>query len=139
VGPELAALFERVRATGAPVLAVDVPSGLDADRADVDGDVLTATWTLQLSAVKPASLLPPARDRYGAWWIDDLGLDAELSPPTRSPTSSAARAPAAACRAGAATPTSTAPARCWSWAARRATPAPPNWPRARRCAPAPAT
>jgi len=77
-GPDLVALFERVRATGAPVLAVDVPSGLDADRADVDGDVLTATWTLQLSAVKPASLLPSARDRYGAWWIDDLGLDAAL-------------------------------------------------------------
>ena len=77
-GPELGALFERVRATGAPVLAVDVPSGLDADRAHIDGDVLTATWTLQLSAAKPASLLPPARDRYGAWWVDDLGLEPDL-------------------------------------------------------------
>lgn len=78
VGADLAALFERVRAAGVPVLAVDVPSGLDADRADVDGDTLTATWTLQLSAAKPASLLPSARDRYGAWWIDDLGLDPAL-------------------------------------------------------------
>jgi ADP-dependent NAD(P)H-hydrate dehydratase / NAD(P)H-hydrate epimerase len=78
VGDDLADLFERVRATGAPVLAVDVPSGLDADRASVDGETLTATWTLQLSAVKPASLLPPARDRYGAWWIDDLGLTPSL-------------------------------------------------------------
>jgi len=77
-GADLAALFDRVRATGAPVLAVDVPSGLDADHATVDGEVLTATWTLQLSAAKPASLLPPARDRYGAWWVDDLGLDPEL-------------------------------------------------------------
>jgi ADP-dependent NAD(P)H-hydrate dehydratase / NAD(P)H-hydrate epimerase len=78
VDDDLAALFERVRATGAPVLAVDVPSGLDADHADIDGDALTATWTLQLSAVKPASLLPPASERYGAWWIDDLGLDPAL-------------------------------------------------------------
>jgi len=78
VGPELSELFERVRASGVPILAVDVPSGLDADRATVDGDVLTATWTLQLSAAKPASMLPPARDRYGAWWVDDLGLPADL-------------------------------------------------------------
>lgn len=78
VGPELAALFDRVRGAGVPVLAVDVPSGLDADRAAVEGDVLTATWTLQLSAAKPASLLAPARDRYGAWWVDDLGLDPAL-------------------------------------------------------------
>ena len=77
-GPELCELFERVRACGAPILAVDVPSGLDADRATVDGEVLTATWTLQLSAAKPASMLPPARDRYGAWWVDDLGLPADL-------------------------------------------------------------
>jgi ADP-dependent NAD(P)H-hydrate dehydratase / NAD(P)H-hydrate epimerase len=77
-GPELSALFGRVRASGVPILAVDVPSGLDADRATIDGDVLTATWTLQLSAAKPASLLPPARDRYGAWWVDDLGLPEEL-------------------------------------------------------------
>ncbi|MFU8889173.1 MAG: NAD(P)H-hydrate dehydratase [Trueperaceae bacterium] len=77
-GPELSELFERVRASGVPILAVDVPSGLDADRATIDGDVLTATWTLQLSAAKPASLLPPARDRYGAWWVDDLGLPEEL-------------------------------------------------------------
>jgi len=77
-GRELSALFERVRASGVPILAVDVPSGLDADRATVDGDVLTATWTLQLSAAKPASLLPPARDRYGAWWVDELGLPEEL-------------------------------------------------------------
>ncbi len=77
-GPELSDLFERVRASGVPILAVDVPSGLDADRATIDGDVLTATWTLQLSAAKPASLLPPARDRYGAWWVDDLGLPEEL-------------------------------------------------------------
>lgn len=78
VGPDLATLFGRVRDAGVPVLAVDVPSGLDADLATVAGDVLTATWTLQLSAAKPASLLPPARDRYGAWWVDDLGLDPAL-------------------------------------------------------------
>jgi ADP-dependent NAD(P)H-hydrate dehydratase / NAD(P)H-hydrate epimerase len=74
----LLALFKRVRESGAPVLAVDVPSGLHADHAESLGPVLTATWTLQLAAAKPASLLPPARERYGAWSVDDLGLDPAL-------------------------------------------------------------
>ena len=56
------------------MLAVDVPSGLDADRAVADGAVLAATWTLQLSAAKPASFLEPARTLYGAWSLDGLGL-----------------------------------------------------------------
>ncbi|MFN2321780.1 MAG: NAD(P)H-hydrate dehydratase [Trueperaceae bacterium] len=66
--------FDVVRASGRPVVAVDVPSGLDADRAVADGPVLAANWTLQLSAVKPASLLEPARTLYGAWSLDALGL-----------------------------------------------------------------
>jgi hydroxyethylthiazole kinase-like uncharacterized protein yjeF len=75
VNGELAQLFARVRAAAAPILAVDVPSGLHADRADIPAEVLTATWTLQLGAAKPASFLAPAKERYGAWWIDDLGLE----------------------------------------------------------------
>ncbi len=66
--------FDAVRASGRPVVAVDVPSGLDADRAAADGPVLAATWTLQLSSAKPASFLEPARSAYGTWALDDLGL-----------------------------------------------------------------
>jgi hydroxyethylthiazole kinase-like uncharacterized protein yjeF len=75
---EHANLFARVRDSGAPVLAVDIPSGLHADRAEAEGPVLTATWTLQLAAPKPASLLAPARERYGAWSVDDLGIADDL-------------------------------------------------------------
>ncbi len=71
---ELLDWFAAVRASGRPIVAVDVPSGLDADRAVADGPVLAATWTLQLSAAKPASFLEPARTLYGAWSLDDLGL-----------------------------------------------------------------
>ena len=74
VGGALLAWFDAVRDSGRPVLAVDVPSGLDADRAVADGPVLAATWTLQLSAAKPASFLEPARTLYGAWSLDGLGL-----------------------------------------------------------------
>ncbi len=78
VGGELLDWFAAVRASGRPIVAVDVPSGLDADRAVADGPVLAATWTLQLSAAKPASFLEPARSLYGTWSLDDLGLPQAL-------------------------------------------------------------
>lgn len=78
VDRSVAALFEAIHASATPVLAVDLPSGLHADRAALPGAVLNATWTLQLSAAKPASFLPPARERFGAWWVDDLDLASEL-------------------------------------------------------------
>ncbi len=77
-GPELASWFELVRQAGVPVLAIDVPSGLDADLAVPTGPIMQATWTLQLGAAKPASLLPPARSCYGQRLLDDLDLPADL-------------------------------------------------------------
>ncbi len=76
-GPLLAWL-EVVRRARRPVLAVDVPTGVSADRAVALGPTLDATWTLQLSGVKPASWLAPARDHYGRWALDDLGLPDDL-------------------------------------------------------------
>lgn len=78
VAGALALWLDAVAAAGRPVLAVDVPSGLDADRAGPDGPVVHARWTLQLSAAKPAAFLEPARSAFGAWSVDDLGLPAAL-------------------------------------------------------------
>jgi ADP-dependent NAD(P)H-hydrate dehydratase / NAD(P)H-hydrate epimerase len=52
-----------VAASGLPVLAVDVPSGVDADRAVPPGPCVRATRTLQLAGAVPASLLAPAARR----------------------------------------------------------------------------
>ncbi|HEY8360110.1 MAG TPA: NAD(P)H-hydrate epimerase, partial [Ramlibacter sp.] len=48
----LLAAIQRMNAAGAPVLAVDVPSGLDADTGSADITV-QATHTLSLLALKP--------------------------------------------------------------------------------------
>jgi len=45
-------LFERVRSTGKPVLAVDVPSGLNADTGEIMGAVLPAKVTTTFAAAK---------------------------------------------------------------------------------------
>ena len=62
-------------------LAVDVPSGVDADRAAVPGEAFQADVTVQLDACKPASALEPARSRYGRWSCADIGMPAAARDP----------------------------------------------------------
>jgi ADP-dependent NAD(P)H-hydrate dehydratase / NAD(P)H-hydrate epimerase len=55
-------------------LAVDLPSGLDADRGVRLGDVAArATHTLALLTLKPGLFTAQGRDAAGAVWFDDLG------------------------------------------------------------------
>jgi len=67
-----------VAASGLPVLAVDVPSGVDADRAVPPGTCVRATRTLQLAGAVPASLLAPARAAFGAAEVVDIGIPDEV-------------------------------------------------------------
>ncbi len=73
--------LRRMHAGPAPVLAVDVPSGLDADsgRLAVDfivphagGTVATARFCLSLLALKPGLFTARGRDAAGEVWFDDL-------------------------------------------------------------------
>jgi hydroxyethylthiazole kinase-like uncharacterized protein yjeF len=63
----------------APVLAVDLPSGLHTDTGA--GDAVQATHTLSLLSVKPGLFTGGGRDAAGQVWWDDLGV-ASPSPPT---------------------------------------------------------
>ena len=51
--PEIAALIDRANASGLPVLSLDVPSGLDADRGVTPGASVRATDTLTFISDKP--------------------------------------------------------------------------------------
>jgi ADP-dependent NAD(P)H-hydrate dehydratase / NAD(P)H-hydrate epimerase len=55
-----------------PVLAVDLPSGLDADTGT--GHAITATHTLSLLSLKPGLFTASGRDAAGQVWFDDLGV-----------------------------------------------------------------
>lgn len=57
------------------VLAVDIPSGIDARTGAVPGDAVRATATLALTAIKPGLLFEPARAYCGELWIADIGID----------------------------------------------------------------
>lgn len=58
----------------APVVAVDVPTGVDPDSGEVDGIAFTAEVTVTFGALKPAHILPPGRDRCGRVQVVDIGL-----------------------------------------------------------------
>jgi NAD(P)H-hydrate epimerase len=58
-----------------PVLAVDIPSGVDAATGAVSGRVLAATRTVTFQALKPGHVLPPGRWMSGEVVVADIGLD----------------------------------------------------------------
>jgi len=60
----------------APVVCVDIPSGIDADTATVFDPAIRATATVTLGALKPGLLLDPARELIGDLWLADIGIDA---------------------------------------------------------------
>nr|NDG08347.1 NAD(P)H-hydrate epimerase [Oxalobacteraceae bacterium] len=77
-GP-FAAAVEQINALNCPVLAIDVPSGLDADNGGVLGGALAvrADTTLTLIADKPGLHTGCGRDYAGKVVVDALGLDVE--------------------------------------------------------------
>ncbi|MGZ3496661.1 MAG: NAD(P)H-hydrate dehydratase [Vulcanimicrobiaceae bacterium] len=71
--------YERViaamNASGAPILAIDIPSGVDASTGAVPGIAVRAKVTVTLGALKPGLLLDPARDYVGELWCAQIGID----------------------------------------------------------------
>jgi len=68
--------IEALNASLAPVLAVDVPSGLNADRGTrfESAPAVRARWTLSLLSLKPGLFTAEGRDHVGQVWFDDLGV-----------------------------------------------------------------
>jgi ADP-dependent NAD(P)H-hydrate dehydratase / NAD(P)H-hydrate epimerase len=58
-----------------PVLAVDIPSGVDAHTGRADGPVMPATRTVTFAALKMGLLAPPGSELAGELELVDIGLD----------------------------------------------------------------
>jgi NAD(P)H-hydrate epimerase len=65
-------------ATRPLIVALDLPSGLDADAGTPIGDSVAADLTVTFTAPKPANVLPPASQRNGQLVIADIGSPATL-------------------------------------------------------------
>jgi hydroxyethylthiazole kinase-like uncharacterized protein yjeF len=70
----LAAGAERARQAGATVVAVDLPSGIDADTGAVEGPAVLADVTVTFGAIKPGLLIDPGAGHAGTVELIDIGL-----------------------------------------------------------------
>lgn len=74
-------LIRVVNQSGHPILAVDVPSGLNADTGEVMGAAIRARLTVTLGAVKRGLLATAAAPYVGRLELaPDIGLAAEMPP-----------------------------------------------------------
>lgn len=73
----LAAAAERSRGA---VVAVDLPSGVDADTGEVRGAAVRADLTVTFGTHKPGLLIDPAREYAGSVRLVDIGLELPAEP-----------------------------------------------------------
>lgn len=88
----MAVAVRALNAGRAPVLSVDVPSGLAADTGTNEG--VHASHTLALLTLKPGLFTANGRDAAGQAWFDDLGVT-----PAEEPTAWLAGPPSPVLRA----------------------------------------
>lgn len=73
--PEAAELIERINAAPAPVVSVDLPSGVDASTGEVAGAVVDADLTVTFHAPKVGLVVAPGRFHAGHVVVVDIGLE----------------------------------------------------------------
>ncbi len=77
----LADWIAQINSLRVPVLAVDLPSGLNADTGATPGPGVRASHTLCLLTLKPGLYTAQGRDQSGAVWYESLGADLTSTEP----------------------------------------------------------
>ncbi|HWP23464.1 MAG TPA: NAD(P)H-hydrate epimerase, partial [Candidatus Binatia bacterium] len=68
--------IDLINASGLPVVAVDIPSGLDTDRGAPLGTAIQAEMTVSLGYPKLGEVIYPGLDYVGELVVADIGIDA---------------------------------------------------------------
>jgi NAD(P)H-hydrate epimerase len=72
---EAAALIERMNSHGAPVVAVDIPSGVDGTTGEVPGAAVRAAVTVTMHGLKVGLAVAPGRFLAGEVVVGDIGVE----------------------------------------------------------------
>ena len=75
---DVLALVEAANRTGRPILAVDLPSGVNGATGEVMGGAINATTTVTFFRKKPGHLLLPGRDHCGDIQVVDIGIQSSV-------------------------------------------------------------
>ncbi|OWV78890.1 bifunctional ADP-dependent (S)-NAD(P)H-hydrate dehydratase/NAD(P)H-hydrate epimerase [Rhizobium sp. R635] len=78
VPEDVRALIGRVAEAGLPVLAIDLPSGIDGRTGKVLGAAFAAHNTITFMTRKPGHLLMPGRELCGELEVFDIGIPARI-------------------------------------------------------------
>ncbi|MFI6205610.1 NAD(P)H-hydrate dehydratase [Streptomyces sp. NPDC051041] len=78
--PDAAPLAAAAGRARAAVVAVDLPSGVDADTGEVHGAAVRADLTVTFGAHKPGLLIDPAREHAGSVRLVGIGLELPAEP-----------------------------------------------------------
>jgi NAD(P)H-hydrate epimerase len=73
-----AGLIRAANSCGAPVFALDMPSGLDPDRGTPHDPTIRAACTVTLALPKVGLLRPEATDSVGELWLADISVPASV-------------------------------------------------------------
>jgi ADP-dependent NAD(P)H-hydrate dehydratase / NAD(P)H-hydrate epimerase len=73
--PEAAAAIGRINDLGAPVVAVDLPSGIDASTGEIAGAAVRADLTVTMHGPKVGLVVGPGRFHAGEVDVADIGLE----------------------------------------------------------------
>ncbi|MGW7412884.1 NAD(P)H-hydrate dehydratase [Streptomyces sp. NPDC054863] len=77
---EVVPLVRAAEAAAAVLVAVDLPSGIDADSGRIEGECVRADVTVTFGTYKPGLLIDPAKERAGVLRFVDLGLETGGTP-----------------------------------------------------------
>lgn len=77
----LASIINSLGARGVPVVAVDVPSGVDASDGTIARGTVAATYTVTFHAPKTGLVVPPGSEAAGEVLVWSIGIPSYLDPP----------------------------------------------------------
>ncbi len=73
--PRYQVLINTINGCEKPVLAVDIPSGLDCDEGNVLGACIKAAWTISFVAVKQGFTAQSAAEYTGEVYVASIGIE----------------------------------------------------------------
>lgn len=75
---EISELVDSINEIGAPVLSIDIPTGLHSDTGQIPGRCVRATWTVTMAAIKTGHLIGEGPSTIGRLHVAEIGIPQDL-------------------------------------------------------------